>query len=194
MKVQELIKDAAIGDVRLAEIKILQPGNSEIIADTEDSWRVVPNLSGGGYFFDLAPHQIDLMLTYFGRVESAAGFGSNLSNSHQANDIVTGILKFDSGMHFSGTWAFNVDEAQKEDSCKIYGSKGLIEFSFYGDQVNLISDHSKSFKFSNPKAIQQPMIEQTVQYFLNQQEHNPCSIHEAAKVIDIMNIFAKQIK
>lgn len=192
-KVQELIENDAIGKVRLAEIRILQPLKSDIIAKTEDNWRVVPSQSGGGYFFDLAPHQIDLMLLYFGDVKSSAGFGSNQSNSYKANDIVTGIMKFESGVHFSGTWAFNVDDAQKEDCCKIYGSKGLIKFSFYGDKVHLFNQEPEIFEFDNPKTIQQPMIEQTVEYFLGQSSTNPCTIFEAEKVIDIMNIFASPL-
>jgi predicted dehydrogenase len=192
IKVQELLGTGAIGEVRLAEIRILQPLKSDIIADTEDNWRIVPSESGGGYFFDLAPHQIDLMLKYFGEVKSTGGFGSNLSQTYEANDIVTGILKFESGVHFSGTWAFNINEAQKEDTCKIYGSDGYIEFSFYGEEVKLVSPHSETFKFSNPKNIQLPMIERTVNYFLGKNSLNPCSIFEAAKVIQIMNDFSSQ--
>ena len=190
MKVKQLIDEGAIGEIQFAEIIILQPPKSVIVADTASNWRIEPNVSGGGYFFDLAPHQIDLMLKYFGDVEKAFGFGSNLGKHYDANDIVTGICKFKSGVHFTGTWAFNVNEAQKEDSCKIYGSDGLIEFSFYGEKVSLISKPSKTFKFSHPKSIQEFMIKETVDYFLGQTDINPCSIYEAAEVIDIMRTFA----
>ena len=48
----------------------------DLIADSETNWRVLPELSGGGYFHDLAPHQLDLMLYYFGEPENYHGFSS----------------------------------------------------------------------------------------------------------------------
>lgn len=192
IKVEELIKEGAIGQVRMAEIKILQPLKSNIIAHTEANWRIIPEESGGGYFFDLAPHQIDLMLKYFGDVKQAYGHASNQSKQYQANDIVTGLLTFESGIHFTGTWAFNINEAQAQDQCKIYGTKGMIEFSFYGDEVHMHRSKKESYHFKNPTNIQEPMIEGVVDYFLENSSHNPCSIKEASKVISIMNIFTSK--
>jgi predicted dehydrogenase len=61
LKVKELLEEKSIGAVRFADIKILQPPKSDLVADSDENWRIDPAISGGGYFHDLAPHQIDLM-------------------------------------------------------------------------------------------------------------------------------------
>ena len=80
LKVKELIDKSAIGKVLLADVQILQPQKSNIIADTEESWRLDPNISGGGYFYDIGPHQIDLMRYFFGafaRIEGLSGMAGS---------------------------------------------------------------------------------------------------------------------
>ena len=64
---KRLLKEGVIGDIIYADIQILQPRTNNIIANTEDNWRLNPIISGGGYFHDLAPHQIDLILKWFVR-------------------------------------------------------------------------------------------------------------------------------
>lgn len=47
MKVAELIRAGAIGDVLMVQLDMLQPAKSKIITETDDNWRVNPALSGG---------------------------------------------------------------------------------------------------------------------------------------------------
>ncbi|WP_235298246.1 Gfo/Idh/MocA family protein [Portibacter marinus] len=191
-KVKELLDEKAIGTVRLVEINIRQPLHSDLIANTDENWRIVPEISGGGYFYDLAPHQLDLMCFYFGDIEEICGLATNQSRSYEANDMVTGLIKFKSGVHFSGTWAFNIYEKNKEDNCIIYGSEGRVHFSFYGDQVTLDNAKgSQTFNFINPRHIQEPMIQKVVDYFLDDKECNPCSVQEALVVQEIMEKFTR---
>ena len=65
LKIKELLQQKIIGDVRIVDLKMLQPHQSNIIAKTETNWRIDPSVSGGGLFYDLAPHQLDLMLYFF---------------------------------------------------------------------------------------------------------------------------------
>src|SRR5690606_29418866 len=57
LKVKQLLDNHDIGQVRVVDIRILHPAQSEIIAATEYNWRLDPAIPGGGYFWDLAPHQ-----------------------------------------------------------------------------------------------------------------------------------------
>ncbi len=189
MKVKELIDAHTIGDVRFADIQILQPSGNDMIAKSDTNWRVNPSLSGGGYFNDVAPHQIDLMYLYFGDYENAMGFSSNQQKKYNANDIVNGSILFKNNVQFRGIWCFNVAKSDQLDKCTIYGSKGSISFSFYGSEVLLEVDNDiEIFKFVNPKHIQQPMIKEVVNYFLGHGE-NPCSVEEGLVTTSIMQSF-----
>ena len=189
-KVKELIDSNSIGKIVVADIQILQSKNNNIIAKTETNWRLNPEISGGGYFHDIAPHQIDLMYHYFGEIKSAKGYATSLTNTN-VDDIVNGIIEFKNGIQFRGIWNFNVAEKDIKDECKVYGEKGTITFSFYDEKVFLSTDELEEvFNFTNPKHIQQPMITQTVNYFLDT-DKNPCSIKEGLTVMKIMELFTK---
>lgn len=184
-KVKSLLDSEAIGDILYAEIQILQPAKSDIIADSGDNWRLNPELSGGGYFYDLAPHQIDLMYYYFGAFDKVSGFSTS-SNNNLVEETVNGIIKFQNGVQFRGIWNFTSFEANKKEECIIYGKKGSIRFTFYGDAVILSTkSRNETFTFLHPKHIQQPMIEAVVKYFLNQGE-NPCSAEDGLLIMQAL--------
>lgn len=185
-KVKELLDSNAIGQVRLVDIRILQAANSDIIADTELNWRLDPKVSGGGYFWDLAPHQIDLLLSWFGQPVRMTGFSANQQGVYQADDIVQGMIEFPNKVQFRGVWAFNVAESDQLDRCTIYGSQGSIAFSFYGDRVILQTpENTEEFPFPGLPHVQQPLIEATVRYFRGGGE-NPCPIEDALRGMEIM--------
>jgi len=187
-KVKELLDANSIGKVLFADIQILQSTKASIIAKTDDNWRLKPETSGGGYFHDIAPHQIDLMYHYFGDIKNAQGYATSNKNNKVA-DIVNGIIEFENGVQFRGIWNFMASEQEVKDECKIYGEKGTITFSFYGEKVFLnTTDKEEVFSFENPAHVQQPLIEQTVQYFLGNTT-NPCSIKDGVEVMKILDVF-----
>jgi predicted dehydrogenase len=187
-KVKELLESNSIGKVLFADIQILQSSNPTIITKTEDHWRLKPETSGGGYFHDIAPHQIDLMYHYFGVIKNAEGFSTSTQNNKVA-DIVNGIIDFENGVQFRGIWNFIASEKEVKDECKIYGEKGTITFSFYGEKVFLnTDDKDEVFLFENLKHIQQPLIEQTVNYFLGKAK-NPCALENGVQVMEIIDTF-----
>ncbi|MDW5288250.1 Gfo/Idh/MocA family oxidoreductase [Formosa sp. PL04] len=188
LKVKELLCENKIGEVLFADIQILQSRKSNLIAKSDVPWRLDPKVSGGGLFHDLAPHQLDLMYTYFGDYTSAIGF-SRSKNNQEADTIVNGIIQFKNGIQCRGVWSFNSAEADQKDECIIYGTEGRIVFSFFGEVVKYYKNgEAYSFNFNNPKHVQQPMISAVVDYFLGQGE-NPCSAEEALKVTEIMDAF-----
>lgn len=191
LKVKELISRGEIGAIRLVDLKIFKNSTSKVIAKSEDNWRVNPEISGGGLFHDLAPHQLDLMYHYFGSIQKVMSFAENQSNSYQAADIVNGIMKFENGIQFRGAWCFTIAEESQQDNCVLYGSKGRIEFSFFGDRVFLKSTKGeKTFRFKNPPTIQQPMIQATIDYFLDKAE-NPCPVADGIAVMKLLDAFSR---
>jgi predicted dehydrogenase len=192
LKVKQLLDEKAIGKVQFAEIKIIQPNHDKLTAETEENWRLQPETSGGGYFYDLAPHQLDLMIHFFGDPVSIVGSSANQSGSSKADDIVNGIMSFNNKIQFTGLWAFNAGVKKRIDSWKIYGSNGVIEFSFFGDQVSLITSKATKeiFNFKTLPHVQQPLIQAAINYFLAKEE-NPCAIESGVEVMRIMESFTK---
>ncbi|TDT47352.1 putative dehydrogenase [Maribacter spongiicola] len=181
-KVKELIDANAIGKILIADIQILQPKKSKLIANSEENWRLNPQVSGGGLFYDIAPHQIDLMYHYFGAFKNISG-SSTSSNSEMVEDTVNGIIEFENGVQFRGIWNFVGNELYSKEQCIIYGTQGSISFSFYGDSIVVrTKDKEDVLKFNNPKHIQQPMIASVVSYFLGNKE-NPCAVEEGILVM-----------
>jgi len=191
-KVKQLLADKIIGDIRFARLAMYKQSLSkEELSIEKTAWRVDPALAGGGLFHDLAPHQLDLLYYFFGEVDKASGFATNQSGIYAADDMVTGNILFKSGVQFSGIWCFNVAEPDEEDSCEIVGDKGKIIFSFFKQQaVTVIADgKTEIFSFDTLQHVQQPMIEQVVNYFLDEGP-NPCSAEEGVKVMKIIDQFA----
>lgn len=194
MKLHELIRSGAIGEPLLVQLDMLQPAASKIITTTDDNWRVNPALSGGGLFHDLSPHQLDLMLHWFGPVVKANGFGINQRQFNNADDAVQGWAKLESGVLLQGRWHFAVAPEQTRDRCEIIGTHGKLTINFFGQQVIRISNANgdEEIVIPNPQHIQQPMIEQVNRYFRRERE-NPCSIREAKAVMQLIDCFSQPL-
>lgn len=189
LKVKSLLEEKVIGDVRFATIKMFQPAASDIIANSAENWRVNPAISGGGLFHDLAPHQLDLMLYYFGKAIKFNGIASKKNHSMLVDDFVSGQILFENGVTFNGTWCFSVPEKEKADLCEIIGTEGKISFSVFGQQLKLdVGDKVKTIDFEPLKHVEQPMIEQVVAYFRGEGK-NPCAAEVALETMKIMDKF-----
>ncbi|MEQ9296949.1 MAG: Gfo/Idh/MocA family oxidoreductase [Cyclobacteriaceae bacterium] len=163
LKVKELLDSKTIGDIRFVKIELYQPIDPNIVA-SGTNWRVDPEIAGGGYFYDLASHQLDLLDFLLGPIHSGKGYSGNQAGHYEAEDIVTGVFKFESGVLGSGIWSFAVASDDQVDRVTIHGSEGHIEFTTFGaTDVKLVSQHtSETFNFDMPKHIQQPLIQQVV--------------------------------
>ena len=190
-KIQQLIKDNAIGDVRLVHLEFYKaPLTKQELSTNHTAWRVDPAIAGGGLFHDLAPHQLDLMYHFFGPVEKVTGIATNQGGIYAADDLVAGSILFKNGIAFSGTWCFNA--AATTDNCEIVGSTGSIYFSvFGGNTITVIAKGvTNTLSFDTLQHVQQPMIEKVVQYFLGHTT-NPCPAEEGAEVMRLMQEFTK---
>lgn len=187
-KVKSLIEEGAIGNVRLVQLRVLQPQKSKIITHTPDQWRVKPELSGGGIFHDLSPHQLDIMYWIFGPPKAVYGNSLNQSKQYDAPDITTLEAVFDKDVLLNGVWAFNVAEAATDEYCEIFGDKGKIKFAFFRvSQIELVTDAgTKNFEMEYPVNIQQPMIDAVTKFFRGEGP-NPCSLEDALVTMRMMD-------
>ncbi|TKB98820.1 Gfo/Idh/MocA family protein [Pedobacter cryophilus] len=191
IKIKELIDEQAIGDIRIIDLKLYQKPGSTQIAQTAENWRINPALSGGGLFYDLAPHQLDILVHIFGTPNYINGFSKNQSQQNAVADITSGQLIFNKDIVFNGLWCFNSHPDNELEKCEMIGSKGKIVFSFFGHDLDLtINSETEHFSFKNTQHIQQNMIEKTVNYFLGKGE-NPCSLEDALLSLKIMENFGR---
>lgn len=162
LKVKELLEGGAIGDIRFVATTQYSPMKSDSAKEQELPWRLQPELSGGGLFFDLASHTLDILDFLLGPIAQAKGMASNQNGKYDAEDIVTGAYQFESGVHGMGTWCFSA--YTNVDANEIVGSKGKLVFStFGGEPVRLITEKGvEEFPFVHPEHIQQPLIQTIV--------------------------------
>ncbi len=190
-KIKALLQEGAIGKVMYVRLDFRRKKmTAKQLQDPKTAWRVDPSQSGGGLFHDLAPHQLGLMLYYFGEVAGATGFSANRSNVSQADDLVSGIISFESGVQFTGSWCFDVDEWEETDSCEIVGTEGSISFAVFDKQQIMLrkGGQVEFIDFAPLPHVQQPMIEKVVSYFLDECE-NPCPPQEGYEVMKLMDAF-----
>jgi hypothetical protein len=80
------------------------------------------------------------------------------------------------------------------DSCEIYGSDGVISFSFFGERLTWQNREGQfELPFNNPENVQLPMIQGAVDYFLDKRE-NPCPAYEAIEGMRVMDHFTDLAK
>ncbi len=124
LKVKNLIENGSIGIVLATKSTHL---NKPIVLKRgEVPWRVRPEISGGGLFFDLASHTLNLLDFLVGPMISAQGYKENQSKQYEAEDIVTGSFVYESGAQGTGVWCFSAYE--NSDRNEIIGTKGKIFF------------------------------------------------------------------
>jgi predicted dehydrogenase len=189
LKIKELLLEKTIGDIHFVDLKMMQPHQSGIIANTETNWRTDPSVSGGGLFYDLAPHQLDLMLYFFGKAIKSNGLSLNTSGYYAADDTTSGQIVFEHNLLFNGAWCFTSYE--RLDRCEIIGSEGKILFSVFDHSPIIIEKNHKqtSLSFDKRQHVQQPMIQKVVEYFLDQSA-NPCTAAEGVEVMKMMDAIA----
>jgi len=170
LKIKELIDNSVIGDVKYLQVQLHHPLKPEEINHALTlGWRVIPEISGGGHFHDLAPHQIDYLEYLLGPIREAKGIAVNQSGYYPADDMVTATFLFESGIAGTGSWCFTVPENLKTDKTVIIGSKGKITFSFFENTdiyVEKTDGSTEHFNIPHPENIQQPLIQTIVDQLL----------------------------
>lgn len=166
IKVRELIKEGAIGNVINVQIRFAVPPRDLDYNRTNLPWRVQPDIAGGGYFYDLAPHQIDLLQEMFGPIIEAEGFKANRGGLYATEDTVSACFRFEDGLPGSGSWCFVAHESAKEDRIEIIGDSGSLSFSvFTYDPIVLHTEHGRQeVRVDNPPFVQLPLIKLVVEH------------------------------
>ncbi|MGN1244699.1 MAG: Gfo/Idh/MocA family protein, partial [Alloprevotella sp.] len=165
-KVKELVQSGAVGHVVNVQIHFAVPPRELDYNSTNLPWRVQPDIAGGGYFYDLAPHQLDLLQTMFGPITEAEGFAANRGGLYKTEDSVSACFKFANGLPGSGSWCFVAHESAKDDRIDIVGDKGSLTFSVFTYQPIVLQNEAgrQTFTVPNPTYVQLPLIRLVVEH------------------------------
>lgn len=167
LKVKDLLAKGVIGDIRYVDVQINKSIEPDILQGIvhEDNWRVNPEVSGGGYFHDLACHQLDLLDFLLGPIKKAQGYSKNQAGFYKADDMTIANFTFESGVLGRGVWCFNSTKSAEIELTTIVGSRGKIEFDCFSEfGVHLAVDGQpvENLNFEMPNHIQQPLIQSIV--------------------------------
>lgn len=160
-KVETLLREGAVGEVRLVRLALAMPPTREEI-EGPAPWRVIPEISGGGRFVDLGSHMLDLLDHLLGPISRVEGLATNQGGLFPAEDTVTAAFRFESGVQGVGSWCFAGHGSV--DRTEIVGTEGAVTYStFDGSPVALETDEGKeTFDLPFPPHVQQPLIQTVV--------------------------------
>lgn len=163
-KVKELLDSNTIGKIQTVDVKYSRPAGTADKDIQTQPWRVKKEIAGDGYFFDMAPHTLDILDFLLGEIREAKGYTCNLGGFYDVADTVSAIMQFESGVVGAGQWCFVSSPQSEEDTITITGSEGYIQFNTFAFKpIRLITASGEiSFETPQPEHIQQPLIQTIV--------------------------------
>lgn len=185
-KVKEIIESGVLGDIRFVEIKLVKPPRPE---DKQQPlpWRLKPEISGGGYFVDVASHQIDLLQWFFGEIHLQHAAVKNMGRLYEVEDFVTAAFTTGAGVPITGLWCFCAPGNAGNDVFTITGSKGTLSFStFEYTPILLQTANRKVFKYKSPRIAQMDMIANVNRLISNPLQKNPFDLSAASLTTRLM--------
>ncbi len=166
-KVKSIIDSGTIGKVINVQVRFAVPPRDLDYQRADNlPWRLQPDIAGGGYFYDLAPHQLDLLQHFFGVIVEASGMCANRGGLYGAEDTVSACFRFDNGLPGSGSWCFVAYESAREDRIEVIGDRGQVSFSVFNyDPIKLnTGDGTQLIEVPNPPYVQFPLIKNVVEH------------------------------
>jgi 1,5-anhydro-D-fructose reductase (1,5-anhydro-D-mannitol-forming) len=164
-QVKAILDAGRLGRILHVELQQYFPARPEDHDPAKLPWRVVPEISGGGYFHDMGCHALDILFYLFGDPVSAQGSTASLGGLYGAADTVTALLTLPGDVPLTGSWSFVTPSPYGTDRVEVYGEKGKLVFSVFSfDPIRLFLDGGEEiFTPVQPEHIQMPLIRSIVE-------------------------------
>jgi len=184
IKIKNIIDNGEIGNVMGIDFQLFRKYSKK---DTVAKWLYDPVLSGGGKFYDIAPHAIDIIIFLFGDIVEVQGYATNNNTNYLVEDFV--VMSFKTKNNVLGTANFNLLANEKKDRMVVYGDNGKLEFSIHdNDQIIITKERQQTIlEIMSPPLIEQPMVE-TVVKELTGVGKCPCTGREALPTVKVMDL------
>ena len=165
-KVRDIIHSGQLGTIVDVQVHFsVPPRECDYSAPEGLPWRLQPEIAGGGYFYDLAPHQLDVLQEIFGVITKAEGIAANRAGLYKAEDSVSACFQFENGLTGSGSWCFVGHQSAQKDRIEVVGQRGMLAFSVFDyAPIELItSDGTTKIDVPNPPYVQLPIIRSVIE-------------------------------
>ena len=165
-KVKQIIQSGTIGKVTNVQLRFsVPPRELDYNSSSTKPWRLQPDIAGGGYFYDLAPHQLDTLQELFGIITRAHGYCANVGHLYKAEDTISACFMFENGLPGSASWCFVGHKSAREDCIDVIGEKGMMSFSVFDYKpIRVItSEGTRSVIVPNPPYVQLPIIKSVIE-------------------------------
>ena len=168
LKVKNIVDEGLIGQPQTITMEFFRPPSTNDLDKRLQQWRTDRNISGGGYFHDMASHTINIAQYILGNIREVKGFAYNIGRLYEVEDVVSASFLFESDVVGSGIWNYVSSKQGKKDLIEITGKKGLVRLSTFSfAPIELITTSGREiFDPPAPDLLQQPMIQSVVDEFL----------------------------
>lgn len=183
VKIKEVLDAGRIGRIASVSYRFFRPQQRAILLP----WRLNPELSGGGYFLDLASHTLDLLDHLLGPLADVTGDALRASSEPgHAEDVVT--MRFRTAGGALGVAVWNFTGHAREDWLEILGTDGRISCSIFDNEPIRVEEQTgeETWVLPNPRHIQGPLI-QTIVDELRGTGRCPSSGVSAARTSQVMD-------
>jgi len=157
MKVEELIKSAAIGRLTGVTYRLAEPHHRR-----GGIWRTDPTLAGAGHFLDVGSHALDLLDYLLGPLGEVTGTAANVASTYSVEDSVALSFRTEGGALGSMVW--NFASAVSDDTMRLSGTDGEITFTMFQSRPVRLENASgiQLFDLPYPPHVAQPLIQTVV--------------------------------
>jgi len=121
-KMKEIVDAGTIGRVLRARVETAEYYTER--PDGERAWLIDPVVAGGGFLTDVGTHRLDLLVHFLGNPREVAALVDTQHFDFHVDDASIVMIRFDSGVHASG--AFNWNIGAVIDEFEICGTEGRI--------------------------------------------------------------------
>lgn len=166
-KVISILESGELGRILSVQIRFAVPPRELDYNQSNLPWRLQPDIAGrGGYFYDLAPHQLDLLQYMLGDIIEAQGYCANMAGLYKVEDTINACFRFANGITGSASWCFVAHESARTDRIQIVGENGSVSFSVFDYQpISLYTCRGhETFTVPNPEHVQEPLIRLVVDH------------------------------
>jgi 1,5-anhydro-D-fructose reductase (1,5-anhydro-D-mannitol-forming) len=159
-KVREVIDEGMLGRILAVHMEQYFPARPEDYNRQDPPWRVIPEISGGGYFHDVGCHALDILFYFFGDPVSSLGVKANLAGIYKPEDTLSAIVTLPENVILSASWSFVTPGPLAKDLVEVTGEKGKLTFSIFSFDPIVLFDgkQSRRFTITQPEHIQMPLI------------------------------------
>jgi len=165
LKIREMLNENVIGQVKSIDFYLNRIFSQK---EAENSWLYNPILSGGGKYYDIAPHTVDIINFLFGNITEVQGSAKNLETGCPLENIVE--MSFVTERGAKGIAKFNCVAEEKSDRMMVTGTNGSMEFSVHGKTDVIVKDMDgnvlEQFDLPDPKAVEEAMVQSVVEDLL----------------------------